>query len=865
MQTIKSTVLVEPLTIYSKDNIPKVIQPFEFITFLDLQPRDKVSFKFKYEGASSWCFRGELLTALNGPTKEGPYANHEPVVGSVVQSTSTGDRSTVIRATPGSPAVVRIDPTKVSNLQYGGDILSYGVIRNTVHSLSKDDNLTEMVEGSPVLVYPRTKVITKAEIPAFRKHLERYKTLAFDTETTGLLQKIYTLDDREDFVVCFTISTSADNGYYIYNDKSQEFKDLLTYVTTKHLIMHNAAFDLGVLKAVYNLEPTSFDDTLIMYKCLDDSLMSYGLKSLIDSFSTRGAQLKLADFNYLSYVEQGMYDKIEDIAAYYACYDTSNTYLLYKKTVNRIKARPELYKYYTDIELASIIPVSVAINVNGLKVDTAQLEVLDAEVRDHLITLEKEMVVITQPIVDRINIPYAAEQIAVQKEYTNLAVTHLKNKNVIKTAVEEMLTSQLTMNCKYDDLPKYDKIKTLSVFHNRLSTRQTGVDKYSLSLGNKQFIEKLLYTDDGFGLPLQQSATGKPSINKAAINELTKYTIENAEFNPELAVAKEFFEKLSEFIKTKKLLEAFITPTLAMVSENNDSKLHPNYNLFGTVSSRASCNSPNFQQLSANKKFDIRKAFVVDDPTHSFIQCDFNAQEVRVMAALSQDPVLLKVIKDGIDLHCETVRRVWADLAHLSDTAIIANHKDKRTIAKVVFFSLSYGARAKKMAFILGIPVAEAEKVLNAFKNDAYPVLTKWLDDAAIKVEEDGYAEIYGGYRRTFTSSGSKWQDAGQIRSIVNSLIQGASAYITKVCTLKTLAALDKAEIPYKLIILIHDSITLQVPDVFIKQATEIVEANMNYDFFGVPVNSVAAINKDMSKETELDLAEFLSMMEDEE
>ena len=864
MQTLKAILLVEPLTIYNKDNQEVTVQPFEYVSFIDIQARDKVSVKFKYNDKTHWCFRGELYQAINGSSKDLSYANHSPVTGSRVVDSNRDEFRVIRTLDDGISCVVRHKTTGIHTVR-GPNVLDYGVIRDGIHEIDREDNKTETINGSEVKVYPRTKIVEPKDFAAFKKHLSSYDKLAFDTETTGLLQKIYTLDDREDFVVCFTVSTSSDNGYYIRNDKSAAFKDLLAFLCTKHLIMHNAAFDLGVLKAVYDLEPVSFDDTMIMYKCMDDSLMSYGLKSLIDEFSTRGAQLKLSDFSYLDYVELGMYDKIEDIAAYYACYDTSNTFLLYNKTIKALQSQTKLYKYYRDVEIASIIPVSVAININGLKVDTAELAILDTAVRDHLVTLENEMRVITQPVVDRLNVAFKKEQEPVQKAYSASAIAHLKNKNVIKTAIEEMLTEKLTINCADDNQPNYDKIKTLSVFHNRLSTRQTGIQQYTLQISNKVFMEKLLYSHIGFDLPMQVSATGKASINKSALNELGKYIASNQDTNPELLVAKDFFAKLSEFIKTKKLLEAFITPSMQLVKDNKDGKLHPNYNLFGTVSSRASCNSPNFQQLASNKQFDIRKTFVVDDPNSSFIQCDFNAQEVRVMAALSQDPTLLKVIRDNIDLHCETVRRVWADLSQLSDDEIKDKHKDKRTIAKVVFFSLSYGARAKKMAFILGISEKEAEKVLTAFKQDAYPVLTRWLDQASVDVEEKGYADIYGGYRRVYKPSGNKWADMGQVRSIVNSLIQGASAYITKVCTLNTLRALSENKIPYKLIILIHDSITLQIPDSFIEQATKLVEEGMSYDFNGVPVNSIAAINKDMSKETELELADFLAMMEEDE
>ena len=221
------------------------------------------------------------------------------------------------------------------------------------------------------------------------------------------------------------------------------------------------------------------------------------------------------------------------------------------------------------------------------------------------------------------------------------------------------------------------------------------------------------------------------------------------------------------------------------------------------------------------------------------------------MAVLSEDPVLLDIIKQGRDAHAATVRKVWPELAHLTDQEIKEKHKAKRDIAKVTMFSLAYGARAKKIAFILDIPVKEAERVLSTFKSDVYPTLSKWLDDAAEEVKTKGQVDIVGGYRRRFKPTGNDFVDQGTIRSIVNSLIQGASAYITKICTLRVLAALNAAGIHFKLIILIHDSITIQVEDKDIKRAYDIVADSMKFVMHGVTLRSEGAVNKDMSKLTE--------------
>lgn len=235
------------------------------------------------------------------------------------------------------------------------------------------------------------------------------------------------------------------------------------------------------------------------------------------------------------------------------------------------------------------------------------------------------------------------------------------------------------------------------------------------------------------------------------------------------------------------------------------------------------------------------------------------------MAALSGDPLLIELIRNNKDLHSETVRRVWPECSHLSDDDIKKHHKDKRDTAKVVLFSLAYGAQTKKIAFVTGRSIPDASRILEAFKKDAYPTLIAWLEGSKEEIKKNGGATLVGGYKRHFKSSGNPFQDEAELRSIVNSLIQGTSAYITKVATLSILRNLKAAGIDHKLVILIHDSVTLQVNDEDVEAAWKIVEDSMYYDLLGVPVVAVGAVNKDMSKVTELDLQTFLQSIEDED
>lgn len=672
--------LIRKLPIYdSKGNMTFIEGD---ITLADLSLRDYVSYKFKYLGKSVWTFRSDLLNAIN------EYNYHSYDIDSSVGfpgfSIYLFDKQVVAKVLRASEVDLTLDDGSIIPI----DSLSYGVIREKTIEVPIDK---QMILRNGVHTFHKARIVTTRELPNLMKHLDKFDELAFDSETIGLLQEIYKLDDREDFLVSISVSTDANSGYYIRATKTKEFRDFLKFLCTKHLIIHNAHFDVGMLKAVYGLVPKSFDDTLIMAKLMNENLLSYKLKDLATQVLGRGKQLKLNEFDYLTYLHTGNFDQIEYILAYYAAADTANTYGLYSYTIPKLKAQSELYKYYTDIEIKSIVPVSIAILENGLKVDKESLQNLSEQSETKLNELLSQMETIAQPYIDNINNEYLKEQEQARLDYWQEVFNDFVSRGIFSTQLEVNITKEMILNTNADNLPPFGSIKKLATYHNRLSAKPQGVNQYSLDLSNKKFMELLVYSSPhGFRLPLQTSKAGNASLNKASISELEKYLhTQVTTGNVELIQVQEFFNAFKEYTRIRKLLDAFITPTLESINTYKDGKLHANYNLLGTVSSRASCNNPNFQQLSNHKDLDVRRCFVVDDSSYSFLQFDYEAQELRVMAALSQDPLLIELIKNNRDLHSETVRRVWPELASCTDEEIKTIHKDKRNIAKTILFSLN--------------------------------------------------------------------------------------------------------------------------------------------------------------------------------
>lgn len=229
------------------------------------------------------------------------------------------------------------------------------------------------------------------------------------------------------------------------------------------------------------------------------------------------------------------------------------------------------------------------------------------------------------------------------------------------------------------------------------------------------------------------------------------------------------------------------------------------------------------------------------------------------MAAFSRDPDLLRIIAEDRDLHCHTVRCVWPETAALSDDEIKemskaepVKSKKKRDLAKITFFLSGYGGGKFKLSESLLIPPDEAGHIINTLKYQAFPKLTSWKEEEAEKFRQTGVITLPCGYKRRLKG----WENAkdpqralsSQIRSSVNTIIQGTSAEMMKSAWFRVEDALKAAGIPYQIKILIHDQMVFMVHRKDAVAAAGLCEQHMYSELFGVPVPAEVEIKLSLSK-----------------
>jgi DNA polymerase I-like protein with 3'-5' exonuclease and polymerase domains len=205
-------------------------------------------------------------------------------------------------------------------------------------------------------------------------------------------------------------------------------------------------------------------------------------------------------------------------------------------------------------------------------------------------------------------------------------------------------------------------------------------------------------------------------------------------------------------------------------------------------------------------KKDGTPGLILAKPGHQVWEVDASNAEVRVAAWLAQCESLAAVINSGVNIHDGNTRNLFGLEPDHSDWELY------RTVAKTTIFGDLYGAgvRTLKAQIEAATKMEFPESKVKAFKDalkTAYPELSRTARRCQSKADKSmggcGYVRLVNGRKRVFG-----W--AERTHKAFNACIQGGVAE-----TMKTLMLMVEAKHPGILINQVHDSLWLEVPDLF--------------------------------------------------
>ncbi len=300
-----------------------------------------------------------------------------------------------------------------------------------------------------------------------------------------------------------------------------------------------------------------------------------------------------------------------------------------------------------------------------------------------------------------------------------------------------------------------------------------------------------------------------PAQLKKAIENLIGQPIENTDADKTLKPLAKKYPVIAALINYKSLnttLSRYID-ALPVLIRKETGKLHADFYQNGTVTGRFSSKNPNLQ----NQSPQARKMFIAPEGYY-IVNADFSAQEVRIIASLSKEEVLLRAFAEGKDAYAslasEFFGKPYEDCYKNAD----GSDTEERKKMKVVLLMSMYGASKYGLAQALDITPDEASKFLADFFKK-YRNIDRFIKETQAFANKNGFVWIGDKQRkrRLPDARGNVRQYSPErnraMRQGPNARVQGEAALQTKI-TMIRLSELCKRK-GWSLYFTIHDEIGL--------------------------------------------------------
>lgn len=258
-----------------------------------------------------------------------------------------------------------------------------------------------------------------------------------------------------------------------------------------------------------------------------------------------------------------------------------------------------------------------------------------------------------------------------------------------------------------------------------------------------------------------------------------------------------------EYRTLSKLKSTYIDGLLPLIG--SDDKVHAHFQQTVTTTGRLSCTEPNLQNIPIRQELGrkLRKAFVPDDENCLLTGADYSQIELRVLAHMAGDDVLIEAFNNGEDIHRATASNV---LGVPEDQITV----EERSRAKAVNFGVIYGMSAFGLSTELNITRKEADDYINAYFAK-HTAVKAFMDGQVEFCKENGYVTTVMGrkrYIKEIMATAYMVRQVGE-RLAMNTPIQGSAADIIKIAMVKVYDAIKAKGLMSKLILQVHDELII--------------------------------------------------------
>lgn len=328
------------------------------------------------------------------------------------------------------------------------------------------------------------------------------------------------------------------------------------------------------------------------------------------------------------------------------------------------------------------------------------------------------------------------------------------------------------------------------------------------NLNSPQQLGQVLFEDLGL-------ATGKKTKKKTGYSTDMSVLTQLAQEHPLPA-------ELLNYRTLSKLKSTYVDTLPALVNPATG-RVHTSFNQAVTATGRLSSSDPNLQNIPVRNELGSRiRACFVPRPGSVMVSADYSQIELRVLAHLSDDPLLIEDMAGGLDVHTQTASRLFDLPAGLVTP-------EMRRRAKTVNFGVLYGMSAFRLAREQNLSRAEAQEIIAKYLG-RYQGIATFQQQCLSQAREHGYVTTLLGRRRFLPAinANDRLAREGAERMALNTPIQGTAADIIKLAMLQV-DQMMVAEFPQCLMILqVHDELVFECPQAqakaFVKRVKQVME-----------------------------------------
>ncbi len=333
------------------------------------------------------------------------------------------------------------------------------------------------------------------------------------------------------------------------------------------------------------------------------------------------------------------------------------------------------------------------------------------------------------------------------------------------------------------------------VFEKELAELHQEIEEIAgrkLNPNSPKQLQEVLFTQ--LELPSKKQNKSGPSTDSSVLEELS-------ELHPLPGMILEY----RSFSK----LKGTYVDALPLLIRENTGRIHTDFNQAVASTGRLSSSNPNLQNIPirTERGKEVRRAFV-PQKGWTLICADYSQIELRIMAHMAQDPILIDAYRNEEDIHAITASNIF-------DVALNDVTQDQRAAGKTINFGVMYGMGPNRLAKALKISRTEARDYIAQYFN-RYSAIRIFFDKLVGSAVDRGYAETMFGRRRLLGDllNGSRMQRSFAERVAVNTPIQGTAADIIKIAMINLDTELTRGEYRANLLLQVHDELVLEVhPD----------------------------------------------------